>query len=231
MFMNRVLAIVLLTFSAIALAQAPQLKSGSTIYIGPMDGYETYLAAAIVKKHVPLVVVADKDKADYIVRSTVNHTTPNQPAVVVSNSNVNNNNVNNSNVTTRSSSGGGYATPQYRTTKTTPTGPGTAPEMASERVCLPFGGSGEQGCSFRPHRRPARLTYPHRWLNCALFWSDCESRFAASKVPTASGRMPQRTVHILLQSAVTRCTEAPQYPDAPVDGQEADAAAGCIAIF
>ena len=108
MFMNRVLAIVLLTFSAIALAQAPQLKSGSTIYIGPIDGYETYLAAAIVKKHVPLVVVADKDKADYIVRSTVNHTTPSQPAVVVSNSNVNNNNVNNSNVTTRSSSGGGY---------------------------------------------------------------------------------------------------------------------------
>ena len=103
MFMNRVLAIVLLTFSAIALAQAPQLKSGSTIYIGPMDGYETYLAAAIVKKHVPLVVVADKDKADYIVRSTVNHTTPSQPAVVVSNLNVNN-----SNVTTRSSSGGGY---------------------------------------------------------------------------------------------------------------------------
>lgn len=108
MFMNRVLAIVLLTFSAIALAQAPQLKSGSTIYIEPMDGYETYLAAAIVKKHVPLVVVADKDKADYIVRSTVNHTTPSQPVVVVSNSNVNNNNVNNSNVTTRSSSGGGY---------------------------------------------------------------------------------------------------------------------------
>jgi len=108
MLMNRVLAIVLLTFFAIALAQAPQLKSGSTIYIEPMDGYETYLAAAIVKKHVPLVVVADKDKADYIVRSTVNHTTPSQPAVVVSNSNVNNNNVNNSNVTTRSSSGGGY---------------------------------------------------------------------------------------------------------------------------
>jgi hypothetical protein len=101
--MNRVPAIVLLTFSAIALAQTPQLKSGSTIYIEPMDGYETYLAAAIVKKHVPLVVVADKDKADYIVRSTVNHTTPSQPAVVVSNLNVNN-----SNVTTRSSSGGGY---------------------------------------------------------------------------------------------------------------------------
>jgi hypothetical protein len=54
-----------------------------------MDGYETYLTAAIVKKQVPLVVVADKGKADYIITSTVNHRTPNQPAVVVNN-NVNN---------------------------------------------------------------------------------------------------------------------------------------------
>jgi hypothetical protein len=31
-----------------------------------MGGYETYLAAAFTKKHVPLIVVADKDKAEYI---------------------------------------------------------------------------------------------------------------------------------------------------------------------
>jgi hypothetical protein len=62
------------------------------------------------------------------------------------------------------------------------------------------------------------------------FESGGESRFAAAKVLTASGQMPQRTLYILLQSAVTRCTEAPQCPDAPVDGQEADAAAGCIAM-
>ena len=106
--MNRLIAFLLLACSIVCLAQAPQFKSGSTIYIEPMDGYETYLAAAIMKKHVPLVVVADKDKADYFIRSTVNHTTASQPAVVVTNSNINNNNVNNSNVTTRSSSGGGY---------------------------------------------------------------------------------------------------------------------------
>jgi hypothetical protein len=104
--MNRFSASLLLVCSAACFGQVPLIKSGSTIYIEPMDGYETYLAAAIVKKHVPLVVVADKDKADYIVRSTVNHTPASQPAVVVSNSNVNNNNVNNSNVTTRSNSGG-----------------------------------------------------------------------------------------------------------------------------
>jgi hypothetical protein len=86
MFMNRVLAIVLLTFSAIALAQAPQLKSGSTIYIEPMDGYETYLTAALMKKHVPLVVVTDKDKAEYIVRSTVNQNAPSTPSTVINNS-------------------------------------------------------------------------------------------------------------------------------------------------
>jgi hypothetical protein len=60
------------------------------VYIEPMGGYETYLAAAIAKKHVPLIVVADKDKAEYIIRSTVSQQGPNQPAVVVNNS-VNNN--------------------------------------------------------------------------------------------------------------------------------------------
>jgi len=84
--MNRVLTCVLLTFSTIALAQAPQLKSGSTVYIEPMGGYETYLAAALVKKQVPVVLVADKDKAEYIIRSTVSHNAPSAPAVVVNNS-------------------------------------------------------------------------------------------------------------------------------------------------
>jgi hypothetical protein len=68
-----------------------------------MNGYETYLAAAIVKEHVPLVVVADKDKADYIIRSTVTQTTPSQPAVVVNNTNTNGSNVSNR------GNGGSYA--------------------------------------------------------------------------------------------------------------------------
>ena len=86
--MNRLVAFVLLTFSTIALAQSPQIKSGSTVYIEPMDGYETYLAAAFTKKHVPLIVVADRDKADYIVHCTVNHIDMNSPG---SNITVNNN--------------------------------------------------------------------------------------------------------------------------------------------
>jgi hypothetical protein len=35
-----------------------------------MNGYETYLAAAIFKKHVPVIVVGDKDKADHVVTSS-----------------------------------------------------------------------------------------------------------------------------------------------------------------
>ena len=84
--MNRILALVLLTYSVIAVAQAPQLKSGSAVYIEPMGGYETYLAAAIVKMHVPLTVVTDKGKADYIITSNVSHQTPSQPGVIVNNS-------------------------------------------------------------------------------------------------------------------------------------------------
>jgi hypothetical protein len=84
--MNRILTIVLLAFSAIAVAQTPQLKSGSAVYIEPMGGYETYLAAAIVKMHVPLTVVTDKGKADYIITSNVSHQTPSQPGVIVNNS-------------------------------------------------------------------------------------------------------------------------------------------------
>jgi len=84
--MTRALAFLLLTFSSIALAQAPQIKSGSTVYIEPMGGYETYLAAAFAKKKVPLIVVTDKSKADYIITSNVSNNIPSTPAVVVNNS-------------------------------------------------------------------------------------------------------------------------------------------------
>lgn len=83
--MNRFFASLLLMLSAVAFAQTPQITSGATVYIEPMDGYETYLTAAIVKKHVPLVVVADKSKADYIITSTVSQNAPSHPAVVVNN--------------------------------------------------------------------------------------------------------------------------------------------------
>ena len=41
----------------------------STVYIEPQNGFETYLAAAIAKKSVPVDVVTDQSKATYVLKS------------------------------------------------------------------------------------------------------------------------------------------------------------------
>jgi hypothetical protein len=59
------LAIVLVIFvSSLSLAQ-----SKPTVYLEPQQGFETYIAAAIAKKGVPVDVVTDKARAVYILRS------------------------------------------------------------------------------------------------------------------------------------------------------------------
>lgn len=47
--------------------KAPQQKIavGSKVYVAPMDGFETYLKAAIIKKKVPIEIVEQKEKAEY----------------------------------------------------------------------------------------------------------------------------------------------------------------------
>jgi hypothetical protein len=42
------------------------LPSGARLYIAPMpNGFETYVAAGLEKKKVPVVIVTDPDKAEY----------------------------------------------------------------------------------------------------------------------------------------------------------------------
>lgn len=42
------------------------MERSSRIYIAPIEGgFDTFLAAAIIKKQVPVVVVTDRTKADY----------------------------------------------------------------------------------------------------------------------------------------------------------------------
>lgn len=42
------------------------LPSGARIYVAPMaNGFETYVAAGLEKKKVPVILVTDRDKADY----------------------------------------------------------------------------------------------------------------------------------------------------------------------
>lgn len=51
-------------------ASVQTIPAGSKLYVAPGGGFDTFLAAALNKKQVPVTIVADKDKADYIVEAT-----------------------------------------------------------------------------------------------------------------------------------------------------------------
>lgn len=53
--------------------QDTSIPAGSKVYIAPMaHGFDTYLAAGIIKKKVPVVIVTQEDKADFVI-SGVSH--------------------------------------------------------------------------------------------------------------------------------------------------------------
>ena len=67
-------AAICLTVSTDAWQQTPELRQdadaaiprGAKVFIGPIEGgYDIYLAAAMHKKQVPIVIVTDRAKADY----------------------------------------------------------------------------------------------------------------------------------------------------------------------
>jgi hypothetical protein len=47
-----------------------KIPSGSKVYVAPMGGFENYVIAGIMKKKVPIVVVADRSKAEYEIRGS-----------------------------------------------------------------------------------------------------------------------------------------------------------------
>ncbi len=47
-----------------------RIPRNAKVYLAPMDGFETYLAAAIRKKEVPIVMVTDRDQADFEITGT-----------------------------------------------------------------------------------------------------------------------------------------------------------------
>lgn len=51
----------------VAPAASTHIAAGSKLFIEPMDGFDTYLAAAILKKKVPVMVIGDRSNADFIV--------------------------------------------------------------------------------------------------------------------------------------------------------------------
>src|ERR1700747_979415 len=47
--------------------QSSAIPSGSTVFLDPMGGFESYLKVAMSKKKVPLQIVNDKTQADFII--------------------------------------------------------------------------------------------------------------------------------------------------------------------
>jgi hypothetical protein len=47
-----------------------KITPGARVYIAPMEGFESYLAAAFGKKKVELVPVFDQTQADYVISGT-----------------------------------------------------------------------------------------------------------------------------------------------------------------
>jgi hypothetical protein len=54
-----------------AVAQTAPLGASPRIYIEPQEGFESYIAAAIVKKKVPAVVTHNKEEAIFVLSSAV----------------------------------------------------------------------------------------------------------------------------------------------------------------
>jgi hypothetical protein len=63
--MNKTAATLILLIASLSFSQTVR----PTVYLEPQQGFESYIAAAIAKKGVPVDVVTDKDRAIYILRS------------------------------------------------------------------------------------------------------------------------------------------------------------------
>lgn len=75
MKMTRFIALAFMTMVGVSALQAKDpvnlIPNGATIFIEPNEGFEQYMRAAFQKKEVPLTVVIDKEKADFIMTTTM----------------------------------------------------------------------------------------------------------------------------------------------------------------
>ena len=67
--MRRVLLLLAMLGATFSLSVSGQdsnaIPSGSKVFIAPMNGFETYLKAAITEKKVPVEIVDQKEQADF----------------------------------------------------------------------------------------------------------------------------------------------------------------------
>jgi hypothetical protein len=63
-------AALALTTPSAPIVPGARVELNSTVYIEPMDGFENYLAAALLKKKVPLIAIANQATAEYLIKGT-----------------------------------------------------------------------------------------------------------------------------------------------------------------
>jgi hypothetical protein len=56
--------------SSMPATASTRIVPGSKVYLEKMNGFENYLAAALAKKKVQLVLVSNQDQADYVIAGT-----------------------------------------------------------------------------------------------------------------------------------------------------------------
>ena len=61
-------ALLVLSLTLTAVAQDNKIPAGAKVFIEAMDGFETYLTAALEKKKVALVVVSKREEADFEIK-------------------------------------------------------------------------------------------------------------------------------------------------------------------
>lgn len=75
-FRSAVALAALMLASIVAVSQPVRAEDdkaiprGAKVFIAPMDGFETYLSAAIMKKEVPVSIVNSRDAADFEITGT-----------------------------------------------------------------------------------------------------------------------------------------------------------------
>jgi len=68
------MTLIVLAFAAVVcFGDERVVPAGSKVFVEATDGFDTYLGAALHKKHVPLVIVADKEKAEYALEGVSDH--------------------------------------------------------------------------------------------------------------------------------------------------------------
>ena len=76
------LCILCLFFTAEASPIIKKIPVNSKVFVAPMDGFETYVIAAIHKKGVPIQVVGNREHADYEIKGTAESEKPGWAKVI-----------------------------------------------------------------------------------------------------------------------------------------------------